>query len=59
MSMQASLVNNPSFADITTVGVGGKIARFIEPKSRVAVIEAVEDADELGLPLCVDRKSVV
>lgn len=51
--MQASLVNNPSFADITTVGVGGKIARFIEPKSRVAVIEAVEDADELGLPLCV------
>ena len=41
MSMQASLVNNPSFADITTVGVGGKIARFIEPKSRVAVIEAV------------------
>lgn len=53
MSMQASLVNNPSFADITTVGVGGKIARFIEPKSRVAVIEAVEDADEAGLPLCV------
>lgn len=51
--MQASLVNNPSFADITTVGVGGKIARFIEPKSRVAVIEAVEDADEAGLPLCV------
>ena len=53
MSMQASLVNNPSFADITTVGVGGKIARFIEPTSRVAVIEAVEDADEAGLPLCV------
>lgn len=53
MTMQASLVNNPSFADITTIGVGGSIAHFIQPTSRVAVIEAVEDADESGLPLCV------
>ncbi|MBW3092387.1 UDP-N-acetylmuramate dehydrogenase [Bifidobacterium sp. 82T10] len=42
-----------SFADITTIGVGGPIARFIEPTSRVGVIEAVEDADSCGLPLCV------
>lgn len=42
-----------SFADITTIGVGGHIARFIEPTSRVGVIEAVEDADSKGLPLCV------
>ncbi|KAB8292664.1 UDP-N-acetylmuramate dehydrogenase [Bifidobacterium avesanii] len=42
-----------SFADITTIGVGGRIARFIEPTSRVGVIEAVEDADEKGLPLFV------
>lgn len=42
-----------SFADITTIGVGGAIARFVEPTSRVGVIEAVEDADARGLPLCV------
>lgn len=42
-----------SFADITTIGVGGTIARFVEPTSRVGVIEAIEDADERGLPLCV------
>ncbi|NEG55020.1 UDP-N-acetylmuramate dehydrogenase [Bifidobacterium platyrrhinorum] len=42
-----------SFADITTIGVGGEIARFVEPTTRVGVIEAVEEADEHGLPLCV------
>ena len=41
------------FADITTIGVGGNIARFIEPTTRVGVIEAVEEADERGVPLCV------
>ena len=56
MTMQASSTTstaNPTFADITTIGVGGKITRFVEPKTRVAVIEAVEDADEANLPLCV------
>ena len=43
----------PSFADLTTIGVGGPIAIFLEPTSRVGVIEAVEDADAKGLPLCV------
>ncbi|EIK79579.1 UDP-N-acetylenolpyruvoylglucosamine reductase [Gardnerella vaginalis 55152] len=55
MSMQSSLSgsDNPTFADLTTIGVGGTIARFVEPNSRVAVIEAVEDADCAGLTLCV------
>lgn len=43
----------PNFADLTTIGVGGEILHFIQPTSRVAVIEAIEDADEKGLPLCV------
>ena len=43
----------PNFADLTTIGVGGEILHFIQPTSRVSVIEAVEDADEKGLPLCV------
>lgn len=42
-----------NFAELTTMGVGGYIARFVEPTTRVAVIEAVEDADAKGLPLCV------
>lgn len=46
-------MTSPTFADLTTIGVGGSIARFIEPDSRVGVIEAVEDADDRGLPLCV------
>ena len=42
-----------SFADLTTIGVGGPIARFVEPDTRVGLIEAVEDADSRGLPLLV------
>ena len=42
-----------SFADLTTIGVGGPIARLVEPTTRVGLIEAVEDADSRGLPLCV------
>ena len=42
-----------SFADITTMGVGGPIAHFIEPTTRVGHIEAVEEADSKGLPLVV------
>ncbi|MCI1983691.1 MAG: FAD-binding protein [Bifidobacteriaceae bacterium] len=43
----------PRFADITTIRVGGSIARFVEPTSRVGFIEAIEDADSAHLPLCV------
>lgn len=42
-----------TFAELTTIGVGGPIARFIEPTTRVGVIEAIEEADTKGLPLCV------
>ena len=42
-----------SFADLTTIGVGGPIATFLEPTTRVGVIEAVVEADSQGLPLCV------
>ena len=28
-----------SFADLTTIGVGGPIATFLEPTTRVGVIE--------------------
>lgn len=42
-----------TFAELTTIGVGGPIARFIEPTTRVGVIEAIEEADAKGLPLCV------
>ncbi|MCI1219031.1 MAG: FAD-binding protein [Bifidobacterium sp.] len=45
--------HEPTFADLTTIGVGGRISRFIEPTSRAEVIEAVEDADSVGMPLCV------
>lgn len=42
-----------TFAELTTIGVGGSIARFIEPTTRVGVIEAIEEADAKGVPLCV------
>lgn len=44
---------SPTFAELTTIGVGGRIARFEQPTSRVGMIEAVEDADSKKLPLCV------
>lgn len=43
----------PAFADITTMGVGGRIASFVQPRDRVGLIEAVENADSNGLPLCM------
>lgn len=52
-SPHAKLNIMTNFADLTTIAVGGPIASFIEPTSRVGVIEAVEDADAKGLPLCV------
>lgn len=42
-----------SFAELTTMDVGGYIERFVEPTTRVALIEEVEDADSKGIPLCV------
>ena len=47
------LATMTSFADITTIAVGGEIDRFVEPTTRIGVIEAVEEADAKGLPLFV------
>ncbi|MFT8359270.1 FAD-binding protein [Bifidobacterium aquikefiri] len=47
------MTSSPSFADLTTIGVGGEIARFSEPTTRVGLIEAIEDADRAGIPLCM------
>lgn len=43
----------PSFADITTIHIGGRIRKFIQPRSRVDLISALIDADSTGQPLCV------
>lgn len=40
-------------ADLTTVGVGGVMKRFVEPRTRQEFIDAVRDADDAGLPLLV------
>lgn len=42
-----------TFADITTMRVGGRIATFVEPASRAELVQAVLRADAEGLPLCV------
>lgn len=44
---------NPSFSDLTTIGVGGRIARFVEPRSREAMIDTLREADRMGSRLCV------
>lgn len=44
---------SPSFAEITTIGVGGQIGSFIQTRDRVGLIEAVEEADSDGVPLCL------
>ena len=46
-SPHAKLITMTNFADLTTIAVGGPIASFIEPTSRVGVIEAVEDDDAI------------
>lgn len=42
-----------SFAQITTIGVGGNIDHFVEPMNRAAIIEEIEHADSHGIPVCV------
>jgi UDP-N-acetylmuramate dehydrogenase len=51
--MVAGMSEGISFADITTIGVGGGISHFIEPRTRVGVIEAVEDADTHRRQVCM------
>ncbi len=42
-----------TFADITTMHVGGRIGTFVEPINRAELVQAVLQADAEGLPLCV------
>ena len=42
-----------SFADITTIGVGGFIHRFVEPGTSDELIRTVSQADRNCQPLCV------
>ena len=42
-----------SFADITTMRIGGRIGKFIQPTSCAEFILSLVDADSEHLPLCV------
>lgn len=43
----------PTLADLTTLGVGGAPARYVEAASEAQLIAAVREADEAGEPLLV------
>lgn len=42
-----------TFAELTTIGVGGNIDHFMEPTTRASIIEEIEHADTHGIPVCV------
>ncbi|KFF30598.1 UDP-N-acetylmuramate dehydrogenase [Bifidobacterium bombi DSM 19703] len=50
---RASEGDTPRFADITTMGVGGRIARFVQPQDTRGFIDAVRAADGEGRALCI------
>ncbi|UJP39857.1 UDP-N-acetylmuramate dehydrogenase [Cellulomonas palmilytica] len=43
----------PRLADLTTLGVGGPVARYVETTSEAELIDAVRTADESGEPVLV------
>ena len=43
----------PRLADLTTLGVGGPVARFVATTSEAELIDAVRTADEAGEPVLV------
>ena len=45
--------SSTTFADLTTIGVGGPIRTFLTPHTRDEVIAAVREADDAGVPLSV------
>lgn len=53
MQMDTPETTVPTLAQLTTIGVGGPVDRFVEPKNEDELIAAVEDADTAGLPLLV------
>lgn len=52
-SVPSVSADTPSFADLTTIGVGGRIASFYQATTRDGLIGAVMDADDHHRPLCV------
>lgn len=52
-SPRAAKATTPTLAQLTTIGVGGAVDRFVEPRSEEAFIAAVRDADMAHLPLLV------
>ncbi|MDP9801365.1 UDP-N-acetylmuramate dehydrogenase [Arcanobacterium wilhelmae] len=42
-----------SLADLTTMGVGGTISRYVEAHTREELIAAIREADSAGVPLLV------
>ena len=45
--------SSTTFADMTTIGVGGPIRTFLTPHTRDEVIATVREADDAGVPLSV------
>ena len=43
----------PRLADLTTLGVGGPVARYVETTSEAELVDAVRTADEAGEPVLV------
>ncbi|WEV72170.1 FAD-binding protein [Bifidobacterium sp. ESL0790] len=52
-SGESKALETPTLADLTTMGVGGRVAQFIEPTTEDEFIAAVRGADEAGKPLLV------
>ena len=53
-------VESTTFADHTTMRIGGSVDAWIVARTEEACIEAVVECDDLGAPvLASDRKSVV
>lgn len=48
-----TLVQPATFSQLTTLGVGGPVAQYVETSSEADLIEAVRTADEEGIPLLV------
>jgi len=48
-----TLVQPATFSQLTTLGVGGPVAQYVETTSEADLIEAVRTADEEGTPLLV------
>ena len=53
MNQSENTPTTPSFADLTTIRIGGPIATFVEPTSEDDVIGIVREADASRIPLCV------